>query len=116
MAHGNLFLRVPASNYNDALPATLNTYDWTEYEPAPNPEDPPIAKTIHPTWAELAAHYAPEYGAAVEVVDTDTFYIIEMLASWLNGDVAKIQALGWTMFEINEARQYIADHQPVVEE
>jgi hypothetical protein len=41
---------------------------------------------------------------------------LEMLASWLNGDVAKIQALGWTMFEINEARQYIADHQPVVQE
>jgi apolipoprotein N-acyltransferase len=41
---------------------------------------------------------------------------LEMLASWLNGDVAKIQALGWTMFEINEARQYIADHQPIVQE
>ena len=114
MAHGNLFLRVPASKYNDALPANLTTYDWTEYEPAPNPEDPPIVKTIHPTWAEMAAHNAPLYGGAVEVVDTDTFYIIEMTASWINGDMAKIQALNWMMMEVNEARQYIADHQPVV--
>lgn len=109
MANGNLFLRVPASKYNDALPATLTTYDWTTY----NEEGEP--STVHPTWSEMAAHYAPQYGGAVEVLDTDTFYIIEMLASWINGDMAKIQALKWTMFEVNEAREYIANHQPVVE-
>jgi hypothetical protein len=39
-------------------------------------------------------------------------YVVELLASWIKGDVAKIQATGFTLLEVVEARQFIADNQP----
>ena len=114
MANGNVFLLVPENKFDTALPANLTTYDWTEYQYDPNdPTAEPTPVVIHPTWRQLAEHNVYEFGPAVPVQHEGVVvYVVELLASWIKGDVAKIQATGFTLLEVVEARQFIADNQP----
>lgn len=114
MANGNIFLLVPAASYELPLPADLTCFDWTEYQYDPSdPTAEPTPVVVHPTWKQLADHNVYEFGPAVPVQHQGTtVYVIEMLASWLTGDVAKIQATGFNLLEVREARQFIAENQP----
>ena len=114
MANGNIFLLVPAANFQQPLPADLTCFDWTEYQyDAEDPQAPPTPINVHPTWEQLAQHNVYEFGPAVPVQHQGaTVYVVELLASWLTGDVAKIQATGFNLLEVREARQFIADNQP----
>lgn len=114
MANGNVFLLVPANKFETALPADLTTYDWTEYEYDPNdPQAPPTPVNIHPTWKQLAEHNVYEYGPAVPVTHQGAVvYVVELLASWLRGDVAKLEKTGFKLLEVVEARAFIAANQP----
>jgi len=110
---GNVYISIPTADIDNALPSVITRYDWTEstYNDEGEVES---TTTIHPTWAQYGEKYKGQFGAAV-VVGEHTLYEIE--ASWLDGEVSALIALGagqsapsYTVYTAAEARQFIADN------
>lgn len=117
---GNVYLSIPAADFNNPLPFTF--WDWTVTATDPNDlEAEPEVITIHPTWSELADKNKPLYGEVVTVnVAEEEYKLIELTASWLNGEVSALLTLGagqpsynYTLMTQAEAQAFVAENAPV---
>ena len=114
---GNIFISVPASDNDNALPAAITRYDWNEYTYT---EEGEVDTTtlVHPTWAQYGDKYQGLFGSPVTVSVSDVDYIVyEMEASWLDSEVSALIALGdglaqpsYTVYTNAEVRAFIADN------
>lgn len=118
---GNVYLSIPAADFNNPLPFTF--WDWTVTNVDPdNLEAEPEVITIHPTWSELADKNKPLYGEVVTVnVGEEEYKLIELTASWLNGEISALLSLGegqsaynYTLMTNAEACSFIADNTPTL--
>ena len=72
---GNVYISIPASDNDNALPSAITRYDWIEY--TYNEEgEVETTTTIHPTWSQYGAKYKAEFGAAVSVSVNDVEYFV----------------------------------------
>jgi hypothetical protein len=109
---GNIFLAVPVENVNDLVP--IDRYNYQEQIS----EEETV--THHPTWAEMGARNKRKYGAVLEKKYLGKVYhIFEIGASWLNGEVSTLIALGngkaapaFTLLEAAEVRTFNWDVDP----
>lgn len=116
---GNVYLSIPAADFNDSVPFTFWDWQVTATDPQ-NPEAEPEVLTVHPTWAELAEKNKPLYGEVVSVtVGEDEYKLIELEASWLNGEISQLIALGegqsvygYTLMNNSEAQAFVRDNAP----
>ena len=117
---GNVYISIPASDKDNALPSGITRYDWNTYT---YDDDGAVDTTtlVHPTWAEYGEKYKGDFGAPVQIsVDGSDFIIYEMEASWQNSEVSALIALGsgsssptYTVMTSSEARQLIIDNSDV---
>ena len=118
---GNVYISIPASDNDNALPSAITRYDWNEY--TYNEEgEVETTTTIHPTWSQYGEKYKADFGAAVSVSVNDVEYIVyELEVSWLDSETSALVALGsgktapkYTLMNATEARALIADNADVV--
>ena len=111
---GNIYISIPATDKENALPAGITRYDWNEY--TYNDEGEIETTTLmHPTWNQYGEKYAPQFGAAVSVTVNDVEFIVyEIEASWQDSEVSALIALGsglsvpsYTLYNASEARGFI---------
>lgn len=110
---GNVYISIPASDNDNALPSAITRYDWIEY--TYNEEgEVETTTTIHPTWEQFGSRYSGLFGSPVSVADV---VVYEMEASWLDSEVSALIALGdgqsapnYTVYTNAEVRQFIADN------
>ena len=115
---GNIYISVPATDKDNAIPASITRYDWSEYT---YDEDGEIDTTtlVHPTWSQYGEKYKAEFGAPVTVTANDVEYIVyELTASWKDSEVSALVGLGsgkaepnYTVYTAEEARAFIAANQ-----
>ena len=118
---GNVYISIPASDNDNALPSAITRYDWIEY--TYNEEgEVETTTTIHPTWSQYGEKYKADFGAAVSVSVNDVEFIVyELEVSWLDSETSALVALGsgktapkYTLMNASEARAFIADNSDVV--
>lgn len=117
---GNVYISIPASDKDNALPSGITRYDWNTYT---YDDDGNVDTTtlVHPTWAQYGEKYKADFGAPVTVTKDDVEYIVyEMTASWQDSEVSALIALGsglsapsYTVYTGEEARQFILDNSDV---
>ena len=117
---GNVYISIPASDKDNALPSAITRYDWNTYT---YDDDGAIDATtlVHPTWAEYGEKYKADFGAAVSVTKDDVEYIVyELELSWLDSEISALVALGsglsspsYTLYNASEARAFITDNADV---
>ena len=114
---GNVYISIPASDNDNALPSAITRYDWIEY--TYNEEgEVETTTTIHPTWSQYGEKYKADFGAAVSVSVNDVEFIVyELEVSWLDSETSALVALGsgktapkYTLMNASEARAFIADN------
>ena len=117
---GNVYISIPASDNDNALPSAITRYDWIEY--TYNEEgEVETTTTIHPTWSQYGEKYKADFGAAVSVSVNDVEYIVyELEVSWQDSEISALIALGskkaapkYTLMNASEARAFIADNSDV---
>ena len=115
---GNIYISIPATDKENALPAGITRYDWNEY--TYNDEGEIETTTLmHPTWNQYGEKYAPQFGAAVSVsVSGKDYLVYELIASWKDSEVSALLALGkgkaapkYTVMTAEEARLFIITNQ-----
>jgi hypothetical protein len=112
---GNVYISIPASDNDNALPSAITRYDWNEY--TYNDEgEVETTTTIHPTWAQYGEKYKADFGAAVVVGE---HIVYEITASWKDSEVSALLALGsglaapnYTVMTAEEARAFIIENTP----
>lgn len=118
---GNVYISIPASDNDNALPSAITRYDWIEY--TYNEEgEVQSTTTIHPTWSQYGEKYKADFGAAVSVSVNDVEFIVyELEVSWLDSETSALVALGsgktapkYTLMNASEARAFIVDNSDVV--
>lgn len=117
---GNLYISVPATDKDNAIPATITRYDWSEYTYTDEGEID-TTTLVHPTWSQYGEKYKADFGAPVSVSVNDVEFIVyEMEASWLDSEISALVALGsglsapnYTLMTATEARQFIIDNSDV---
>lgn len=110
---GNVYISIPASDNDNALPSAITRYDWIEY--TYNEEgEVETTTTIHPTWSQYGEKYKADFGAAVVVGE---HIVYEITASWKDSEVSALLALGkgkaapkYTVMTAEEARAFITDN------
>jgi len=117
---GNVYISIPASDKDNALPSAITRYDWNTYT---YDDDGAVDTTtlVHPTWAEYGEKYKADFGAPVTVsVEGSDFIVYEIAASWKDSEVSALIALGsgsaepnYTLMTNDEARQFILDNSDV---
>ena len=117
---GNVYISIPASDKDNALPSGITRYDWNTYT---YDDDGAVDTTtlVHPTWAEYGEKYKGDFGAPVTVsVEGSDFIVYEIAASWKDSEVSALIALGsgsaepnYTLMTNDEARQFILDNSDV---
>jgi hypothetical protein len=112
---GNIYISVPASDISNELPAAITRYDWVEntYNEEGEVES---STTIHPTWEQYGSRNSGLFGSPVSVGDV---VVYEMEASWLEGEVSALLALGngqtapnYTVHTNAEVRAFIQENTP----
>lgn len=112
---GNIYISVPASDISNELPAAITRYDWVEntYNEEGEVES---STTIHPTWEQFGNRNSGLFGSPVTVGDV---VVYEMEASWLEGEVSALLALGngqaapnYTVHTNAEVRAFIQENTP----
>lgn len=112
---GNIYISVPASDISNELPAAITRYDWVEntYNEEGEVES---STTIHPTWEQFGSRNSGLFGSPVSVADV---VVYEMEASWLEGEVSALLALGngqaapnYTVHTNAEVRAFIQENTP----
>jgi len=122
--NGNVFISVPQADIYNELPASITSYDWVEtvYD-AENPEAEPTTVNHHPTWDSLGERNKAAYGEVIVVtVGEDVFHVYELTASWKEGEVSALLALGaglaapsYTLMTAEEAKAFISANAPTLE-
>jgi hypothetical protein len=122
--NGNVFISVPQAGIYNELPASITSYDWVEtvYD-AENPEAEPTTVNHHPTWDRLGERNKAAYGEVIVVtVGEDVFHVYELTASWKEGEVSALLALGaglaapsYTLMTAAEAKAFISANAPTLE-
>ena len=118
---GNVYISIPASDNDNALPSAITRYDWIEstYNEEGEVE---TTTTIHPTWSQYGEKYKADFGAAVSVSVNDVeYFVYELEVSWQDSETSALIALGskkaapkYTLMNASEARAFIADNSDVV--
>ena len=112
---GNVYISIPASDNDNALPSAITRYDWTEstYNEEGEVE---TTTTIHPTWSQYGEKYKADFGAAVVVGE---HIVYEITASWKDSEVSALLALGsglaapnYTVMTAEEASAFIIENTP----
>ena len=112
---GNIYISVPQADISNELPAAITRYDWTEstYNEEGEVES---STTIHPTWEQFGERNQGLFGSPVAVGDV---VVYEMEASWLEGEVSALLALGngqaapnYTVHTNAEVRAFIQENTP----
>ena len=114
---GNVYISIPASDKDNALPSGITRYDWNTYT---YDDDGAVDTTtlVHPTWVEYGEKYKADFGAPVSVTKDDVEYIVyELTASWKDSEVSALIALGsglaepnYTVYTAEEARTFIINN------
>lgn len=103
------------TTFNQLIPSELlSTYGIPEYD-----EEGIQNGVKHPTFKELGKHNTIKFGGNPMVkIGTSKFYIIELEASWLNGELSSLLILGEDLayphnclMTRTEASQFLQDNQ-----
>ena len=111
---GNVYLCLDNTTFNKLIPNELvGTYGIPEYD-----EEGIQNGVKHPTFKELGKHNTIKFGGNPMVkIGTSKFYIVELEASWLNGELSSLLKLGKNkaypkncLMTRTEAAQFIEDN------
>jgi hypothetical protein len=88
---GNVYMCLDNTTFNKLIPTELvATYGIPEYD-----EEGVQNGVIHPTFKELGEYNRRKFGANPMVkIGNAKFYIIELEASWLDGELSALLKLG----------------------
>jgi hypothetical protein len=88
---GNVYMCLDNTTFNKLIPTELvATYGIPEYD-----EEGVQNGVIHPTFKELGQYNRRKFGANPMVkIGNAKFYIIQLEASWVNGEVSALLDLG----------------------
>ena len=112
---GNVFLCLEETTFNKLIPNELiSTYGIREYD-----EEGIQNGVKHPTYKELGEYNRRKFGYNPMVkIGEDKFYIIQLEASWLNGELSSLLKLGKNkaypidcLMTRTEAAKFIEDNQ-----
>jgi hypothetical protein len=114
---GNIYISIPEADIDNSLPAGITRYDWNEYTYTEEGEVE-TTTTVHPTWKQYGDKYSKDFGAPVTVVvDSQSYTVYEMIASWKESEVSSLLILGsgksepnYTVMTAEEARKFIAEN------
>ncbi len=112
---GNVYMCLNDTTFNQLIPSELlSTYGMPEYD-----EEGIQNGVTHPTFKELGEYNRRKFGhnPMVDIGD-NKFYIIELEASWLNGELSSLLRLGEglayphnCLMTRTEASQFLQDNQ-----
>ena len=112
---GNVYMCLEDTTFNKLIPNELiSTYGIREYD-----EEGIQNGVKHPTFKELGEYNRRKFGHNPMVkIGEDKFYIIQLEASWLNGELSSLLKLGKNkaypnncLMTLTEAAKFIADNQ-----
>lgn len=118
---GNIYITVPLEDIYNELPASITKYDYSEITSQPGEELQTVA--IHPTWDAYGQRNKAEFGSPLTITVGDSQYVLyEISASWLDGEVSALLALGaglsapsYTLMTAAEAKAFISANAPTLE-
>ncbi len=110
---GNIYICLNEETYNSNLPDIFSRYRRPEYD-----EEGALVQLLPTTYAQMAEDNKFLYGTVVDVeVNGSQYYIVEMTASWLEGEVSYLLNLGEglsypsnAILTSSEASQLVADN------
>ncbi len=110
---GNIYICLNEETYNSELPDIFSRYRRPEYD-----EEGALVQLLPTTYAEMAEDNKLLHGAVVNVeINGSQCYIVEMTASWLDGEVSHLLSLGEglsypnnAVLNSNEASQLVAEN------
>ena len=110
---GNIYICLNEETYNSELPDIFSRYRRSEYD-----EEGALVQLLPTTYAQMAEDNKFLYGAVINIeVEGSQYYIVEMTASWLDGEVSHLLGLGEglsypsnAILTSNEASQLVADN------
>jgi hypothetical protein len=110
---GNIYICLNEETYNSNLPDTFSRYRRPEYD-----EEGALVQLLPTTYAEMAEDSKFLYGQVVDIkVNESQYYIVEMTASWLEGEVSYLLSLGEglsypsnAILTSNEVSQLVAEY------
>lgn len=87
---GNIYICLNKQTYNSNLPDVFDRYKKASFD-----EDGNLIELLPTTYAEAAEDNKPQYGDVLEItVDGKEYFIINMDASFLEGEVTYLLKLG----------------------
>lgn len=87
---GNIYICLNEETYNSNLPDIFSRYKRAEYD-----DEGALVQLLPTTYAQMAEDDKYINGPAVHItIDGDNYYIVKILASWLQGEVSYILSLG----------------------
>lgn len=107
---GNIYISLNTETYKSKIPLSLvPKYGWTETDDDGNTTD------IHPTFEQLGERNKSKFGSVIKIdAGRPNFYIVELIASWLDHEISDLLALGSgleypnnTLLTAEEAQQLI---------
>lgn len=117
---GNVYMCLDNTTFNKLIPTELvATYGIPEYD-----EEGVQNGVIHPTFKELGEYNLRKFGTVPMVkIGNAKFYIVELEASWINGELSALLKLGKNkaypkncLMTRSEAAKFIRDNANDVEE
>jgi hypothetical protein len=110
---GNIYICLNEETYNSEIPDIFSRYRRPEYD-----EEGVLVQLLPTTYAQMAEDNKYLYGTVINVeVNESQYYIVEMTASWLEGEVSYLLDLGEglsypsnAILTSNEVSQLIADN------
>ena len=110
---GNIYICLNEETYNSNLPDIFSRYRRPGYD-----EEGALVQLLPTTYAQMAEDNKFLYGTVVNIeVEGSQYYIVEMTASWLGGEVSHLLGLGEglsfpnnAVLTSNEASQLVADN------
>lgn len=112
---GNVFLCLNDTTFNSLIPDELiSSYGIPEYD-----EEGIQNGVIHPTFKELGESNGGKFGANPMIrVDDVEYYIVQLEASWLKGELSSLIKLGEgrsypsnSLMTSSEASKFCSDNQ-----
>jgi len=87
---GNIYICLNEETYNSEIPEIFSRYKRAEFD-----EEGALVQLLPTTYAEMGEDNKRQYGHVLTFQkDGENFYILEMTASWLDGEVSYLLGLG----------------------
>ena len=114
---GNIFISLNEATYNGLIPSELSG----RYSRVDKDEEGNLIDILDTTFKEMGEDNKQRFGSVIEIeINSEKFYILELNASWVSGEVTALINLSNrlpfpnnTLLLADEARELINENRPI---